>query len=151
MALFKISRRVALFFLIFPVIIHIVIYSTYFIFGMLIFDDLAYSEISWSPLVGTFPHLAYLISEYIRMMGIVVLIVEVYVLYAIYLMFWKVSKAGWVLSALGSSVPLIMELVLTFPVIGVSIPYMAYIMLMGMVAIALVITGKDVFGRNNLS
>ncbi len=140
-------RKVAIFFLIFAVVFHIVVYSSYFIIGTLFLDDLAYSELSWIQLTGTYPHLAYLISEYLRMMGIVVLILEMFVLYATYLMFWKGSKGGWVLAMIGSAVPLIMELALTFPVIGFSIPYMAYIMLTIMITLGLIIAGKELFGR----
>ncbi len=84
-------------------------------------------------------------------MGIGMVLLEVFVLYASYLVFWKASKAGWALAVLGSSVPLIKELILTFPVIGFSIPYMAYLMLTVMTAIALVIAGKDVFGQNAIA
>ncbi len=143
----KILRKVSIFFLVFAAGMHIIIYAIYFFSGALIFDDLAYSELSWTQLLGTYPHLAYLISEYIRMMGMAVLVVEMFVLCAIYLVFLKNSKPGWVLATTGSAVPLLMELVLTYPIIGFSIPYMMYIMLTVMVMVGSIIGAMAVFGK----
>jgi hypothetical protein len=141
-----ILRRIAIFFLIFAAGIHIIIYSTYFVMGSLVFDDLAYSELTWAQLVNNYPHLAYLISLYIRMMGIIVVVVEIFVLFAVYLIFWKSSKHAFIIAMIGSLVPLIMELILTFPVLNFNIPYMAYIMLTVITAFALIIAGKELFG-----
>ncbi|MFX1358613.1 MAG: hypothetical protein ACFFA8_15215 [Promethearchaeota archaeon] len=140
-----ILRRVAIFFLIFSAGIHILVYSTYFVAGSLILDDLAYSELTWAQLGNSYPHLAYLISLYIRMMGIIVVIVEVFVLFAVYLIFWKSSKQAFITATIGSLVPLIMELIQTFPILNFNIPYMAYIMLTVITAFALVIAGKELF------
>lgn len=140
-----ILRRIAIFFLIFAAGIHIIVYSTYFVIGTLILDDLAYSELTWAQLGSNYPHLAYLISLYIRMMGIAFIIVEVFVLYAIYSTFWKSSKQAFIFLMIGTIIPLIMELILTFPVLNFNIPYMAYIMLTVITAFALVIAGKELF------
>jgi len=144
---FKFLRKIAIFLLKFAAGIHIVIYSTYFAIGSLILDDLAYSELSWAQLSSNYPHLAYLISGYIRMMGILVVVVEVFVLFAVYLIFWKSSKQAFIIALIGSVVPLIMELIQTFPVLNFNIPYMAYIMLTVITAFALVIAGKELFGN----
>jgi len=104
--------------------------------------------LSWVQLVGMYPHLAYLISEYLRMMGFGVLVLEMFVLYATYLIFWKASKSAWVIAAIVSAVASIMELVQTFPVIGFSIPYAAYIFLTVLNGIALIIAGTKLFGKN---
>ena len=144
---FKILKKVAIFFLVFASAIHIIIYSLYFVVGALVLDDLAYSELSWVQLGSDYPHLAYLISGYIRMMGILVVVVEVFVLYTIYLIFWKSSKQAFIFATIGSVVPLIMELIQTFPVLNFNIPYMAYIMLTVITAFALVIAGKELFGN----
>ncbi len=140
-------RKVAIFFLVFPAIMHIVVYLPYFVIGTLFLDDLAYSEFSWAQLTGLYPHVAYLISEYLRMMGIMVIVVEMFVFHAIYLIFWKGSKPAWVLATIGSAVPLIMELVLTFPLLGFGIPYLMYIMLAVMATVGLLIAGKMLFGK----
>jgi hypothetical protein len=142
-----ILRRTAIFFFIFAAGIQILVYSTYFIIGTLILNDLAYSELTWAQLDNNYPHLAYLISFYIRMMGILVLVVEVFVLYAVYLIFWKSSKQAFIVALIGSAVPLIMELILSFPVLNFSIPYLAYILLTILTIIALVIAGKELFGN----
>ncbi len=143
----KILRKVAIFFLIFPAIMHIVVYLPYFVIGTLFLDDLAYSELSWVQLTGTYPHVAYLISEYLRMMGIVVIVLEMFVLHAIYLIFKDDSKPAWVLATIGSAIPLIMELILTYPLLGFSIPYLMYIMLTVMVTVGLLIAGKAIFSN----
>ncbi len=146
----RIVRKLGIFFLLFPSIMHIVIYTIYLVNGMLIFDDLAYSELTWIQLTGTYSHLAYLVSEYIRMMGIAVILLEMFVIYGIYLIFWKASKSALALTAASSAVPLILELVLTYPVIGVSIPYMMYIMLTIMVGLGMGIAGKELFNNNKI-
>ncbi len=143
----KILRKIAIFFLVFAAVMHVVVYTPYFIIGTLFLDDLAYSELSGAQLAGMYPHLSYLVSGYIRMMGIAVLLLEMFVLYAVYLIFWKASKPAWILATIGAVVPLIMELVQTFPSIGFSIPYAMYIMLTVMNAIALVIAGKEIFSK----
>ncbi len=142
-----ISSKVAVFFWVFTVVIHITIYSSYFIMGSFFLDDLAYSEISWEELVSTYPNIAYLISEHLRMMGIAVMIVELFILYMVYLIFWRSSKQGWLLATISSIVISIMELVQTFPVLGFNIPYMAYIMLAAMIVIASTISGMELFSK----
>ena len=146
-----ILRRIAIFFLVFASGIHILVYSTYFVFGSLIFDDLAYSELTWAQLSNIYPHLAYLISLYIRMMGMIVVVVEVFVLFAVYLIFWKSSKQAFIIAVIGSVVPLIMELIQTFPVLNFNIPYMAYILLSVLTAFALVVAGTELFGKKRKS
>ena len=143
----KIIRKVAIFFLLFPTIMHIFIYTIYLINGTLIIDDLVYSELTWIQLTGSYPHLAYLISEYIRMMGTAAILLKMFVLYGIYLIFRNASKSAWILTAAGSAVPLILELALTYPVIGFSIPYMMYIMLTVMIGLGMGIAGKELFGN----
>jgi hypothetical protein len=142
-----ILRRSAIFFFIFAAGIQILVYSTYFIIGTLILNDLAYSELTWAQLGSSYPHLAYLISLYIRMMGILVVVVEGFVLFAVYLIFWRSSKQAFIIALIGSTVPLIMELILSFPVLNFSIPYFAYILLAVLTTIALVIAGKELFGN----
>ena len=142
-----ILRRIAIFFFIFVAGIHLLVYSTYFAIGALIFDDLAYSELTWVQISNNYPHLAYVISLYIRMMGIIFIIVEVFILYAVYLIFWKSSKQAFIIASIGTVVPLIMELILTYPVLNFNIPYMAYIFLTVLTAIALIIAGKELFGK----
>jgi len=79
------------------------------------------------------------------MMGIIVVVVEIFVLFAVYLIFWKSYKKAFIIAGIGSVVPLIMELIQTFPVLNFNIPYMAYIMLTVITAFALVIAGKELF------
>ncbi|MFW9964490.1 MAG: hypothetical protein ACFFCX_13040 [Candidatus Sifarchaeia archaeon] len=110
-------------------------------------DDLAYSELLWEELAGMYPHLAYLISEHLRMMGIAVLIVELFILYMVYLIFWRASKQGWMLAAISSIIISVMELVQTFPVLGFKIPYMAYILMTAMILLASAISGMELFGK----
>ena len=117
--------------------------------GSFFLDDLAYSELSWEELVSTYPNIAYLISEHLRMMGIAVVIVEMFILYMVYLIFWKGSKQGWVLATISSIVISIMELVQTFPVVGFNIPYMAYIMMISLIVIASAISGMELFGKRH--
>ncbi len=142
-----ISSRIAIFFWVFTVVIHIAIYSSYFIMGSLFLDDLAYSELLWEELASMYPHLAYLISEHLRMMGIAVLIVELFILYMVYLIFWRASKQGWVLATISSIIISVMELVQTFPVLGFNIPYMAYILMTAMILLASAISGMELFGK----
>ncbi len=138
-----ILRRIAIFFFIFAAGIQILVFSTYFVIGTLILDDLAYSELTWAQLTNSYPHIAYLISLYIRMMGILGIVVEGFVLFAVYLIFWKSSKHGFIIAMIGSIVPLIMALILTLPVLNFNIPYMAYILLTVLNTIALIIAGKE--------
>ncbi|MFW9961306.1 MAG: hypothetical protein ACFFDV_09820 [Candidatus Thorarchaeota archaeon] len=145
-----ISSKFAIFFWVFTVVIHIAIYSSYFIMGSLFLDDLAYSDLSWEELVSTYPNLAYLISEHLRMMGIAVLIVELFILYMVYLIFWRGSKPGWVLATSSSVIISVMELVQTFPVLGFNIPYMAYIMMTTMILLASVISGMKLFSKKKV-
>ncbi len=142
-----ISSKIAIFFWVFTVVIHISIYVSYFIMGSLFLDDLAYSDISWEELVDSYPRLAYIISEHLRMMGIAVLMVELFILYMVYLIFWKDSKQAWVLATISSVIISVMELVQTFPVLGFNIPYMAYIMMTVMIVLALVISGRELFSK----
>ncbi|MDH4212493.1 MAG: hypothetical protein OEV85_01110 [Candidatus Thorarchaeota archaeon] len=142
-----ISSKVAIFFWVFTVIIHIAIYLSYFIMGSLFLDDLAYSELTWEELVSMYPQLAYLISEHLRTMGLAVLIVEIFILYMVYLIFWRSSKQGWVLATISSVVICVTELVQTFPVLGFNIPYMAYIMMIAMIVLASAISGMKLFGK----
>lgn len=142
-----ISSKVATFFWVFTVVVHIAIYTTYFIMGSLILDDLAFSELSWEEIVGMYPNLAYLISEYLRMMGITILIVELFILYMVYLTFWRDSKQGWALATFSSVIISVMELVQTFPVLGFNIPYMAYILMTAMIVLASAISGKELFSK----
>ncbi len=141
----KISNTFAIFFWVFTVVIHIAIYATYFIMGSLILDDLAYSELTWEEIVGMYPNLAYLFSEHVRMMGITVLIVELFILYMVYMIFWTDSKQGWVLATISSVIICIMELIQTFPVLGFNIPYMAYILMTTLIVLASAISGMELF------
>ncbi len=145
-----VSNKVAIFFWVFPVVIHIAIYSSYFIMGSLFLDDLAYSELSWEEIVGMYPRLAYLISEHLRMMGLAVLIVQLFILFMVYMTFWKTSKQGWALATVASIIISIMELVQTFPVLGFNIPYMAYIMMTAMIVLASAISGMEFFGNKKV-
>jgi len=115
--------------------------------GSLFLDDLAYSELTWEELVSMYPQLAYLISEHLRTMGLAVLIVEIFILYMVYLIFWRSSKQGWVLATISSVVICVTELVQTFPVLGFNIPYMAYIMMIAMIVLASAISGMKLFGK----
>lgn len=80
----------------------------------MVLDDLVYSELSWVQLGSDYPHLAYLISGYIRMDEILVVVVEVFVLYTTYLIFWKSSKQAFIFAIIGYATPLIMELIHPF-------------------------------------
>ena len=142
-----ISNKVAIFFWAFTVVIHVSIYATYFIMGSLLMDDLAYSELTWEDLVATYPHLAYLFSEHVRTMGIAVLIVQMFILYAVYLTFWKDSKQGWVLATVSSLIICVMELVQTYPVLGLSIPYGAYILLTILIVLASAVSARELFSK----
>ncbi|MFW9956061.1 MAG: hypothetical protein ACFFD3_16060 [Candidatus Thorarchaeota archaeon] len=142
-----ISSKVAIFFWIFTVLIHIAIYSSYFVMGSLFLDDLAYSELSWEELLGMYPQLAYLISEHLRMMGIAVVIVELFILYMVFLIFWRSSKQAWLLATISSVIISIMELVQTFPVLGFNIPYIAYIMMIVMAVLASAISATELFSK----
>ncbi len=88
----RVGKKLAVFFLIFPTIMHSFIYSVYLINGTLVFDDLAYSELTWVELVALYPHLAYVVSEYIRMMGVAVILLEMFVLFGIYMIIRKPSR-----------------------------------------------------------
>jgi hypothetical protein len=140
---------------------HVFIYTTYFIVGKFVLYDVLYSELSWEQLVGLYPNIAYLISLYIRMMAILVIILQVFLVYAIYLVFWKGSKSAWVLATIGSGGLVIMELFLTFPVLitgtptpigGATglIPYMAYMLFAIMIAISMILAGKHVFSKKEV-
>jgi len=117
--------------------------------GSLLLDDLAFSELTWEELISMYPNLAYLFSEHIRMMGIAVLIVELFILYMVYLIFWNDSREGWILATISSVIICVMELVQTFPVLGFNIPYMAYILMTTLIILASAISGKELFGNKN--
>jgi hypothetical protein len=90
--------------------------SWYLVAGTLGPSDLTWLGVTWQDLVSMNPHLALLISEYIRWFASVGLCYLACELFLVYLVFWKDSKPAWYILVLTLLALIITDVINEFPI-----------------------------------